>query len=347
MTTDISLSPIPKFVALGNGVWLDEIRVGLKPPIRNVPGGSVTFATIGARMFMPDNTDSIAMIFNAGQDFPDDTVQMFESWSINLKIHRIIDKPSARGLVFYEESNFNRKGFQRLTEPLPVTIKDLEGTSLLLAKAFHFFGTAEYIIEQLHDLEHLRGLCPGTSTIGSPFIIWEPHAKSCRPDTLQKHLDAAKLVDVFSPNHEELNGFFNNASSHKFDKHGVEAQAQVFSVSGIGPSGDGCMLVRCAGDGCFVSSRASGHVWLAPVYLQCASSIVDPTGAGNSFLGAFAIGWQETQDYVIAAMYGHVAASFAIEQCGLPVRSGAGAEEKWNGCNVRHRLEIYRKNRGS
>lgn len=43
MTTDISLSPIPKFVALGNGVWLDEIRVGLKPPIRNVPGGSVTF----------------------------------------------------------------------------------------------------------------------------------------------------------------------------------------------------------------------------------------------------------------------------------------------------------------
>ncbi len=60
-------------------------------------------------MFMPDNTDSIAMIFNAGQDFPDDTVQMFESWSINLKIHRIIDKPSARGLVFYEESNFNSR----------------------------------------------------------------------------------------------------------------------------------------------------------------------------------------------------------------------------------------------
>lgn len=216
----------------------------------------------------------------------------------------------------------------------------------MLARAFHFFGTAEYIIEQFHDLVHLRGLYPGGSDIGRPFIIWEPHAKSCRRDKLQEHLDAVKLVDVFSPNHEELAGLFDEATSATFDKHVVEAQARAFLESGIGPSGEGCMLVRCAGDGCVVLSRASGQVWLPPFYSPRASAIVDPTGAGNTFLGAFAIGWQETQNYVIAATYGQVAASFAIEQWGLPVRSRAGSEEEWNGCVVRHRLETYRKNSG-
>jgi len=60
-------------------------------------------------MFCPNNANSIAMIFNAGKDFPDDIVRTFESWSINLTARRVIDKPSARGLVFYEEANFNRK----------------------------------------------------------------------------------------------------------------------------------------------------------------------------------------------------------------------------------------------
>lgn len=43
MASDVSTQPIPQFVALGNGVWLDEIHFGLNPPIRDIPGGSVTF----------------------------------------------------------------------------------------------------------------------------------------------------------------------------------------------------------------------------------------------------------------------------------------------------------------
>ncbi|KAL9010444.1 MAG: hypothetical protein Q9173_004626 [Seirophora scorigena] len=72
-------------------------------------------------------------------------------------------------------------------------------------------------------------------------------------------------------------------------------------------------------------------------------NLVDPTGAGNAFLGGFAIGLQEISDPVRAARYGTVAAGFALEQLGLPVlgedpRSG---EEVWNGCGAFRRLEEY------
>lgn len=36
----------PRTVALGNGVWLDEIRNEGVAPIKDVPGGSVTFCRI-------------------------------------------------------------------------------------------------------------------------------------------------------------------------------------------------------------------------------------------------------------------------------------------------------------
>lgn len=36
-------SDSPLLVALGNGVWLDEIRKEGDLPIEDVPGGSVTF----------------------------------------------------------------------------------------------------------------------------------------------------------------------------------------------------------------------------------------------------------------------------------------------------------------
>ena len=35
----------PRLVALGNGVWLDEIRKEGTAPVKDVPGGSVTFGT--------------------------------------------------------------------------------------------------------------------------------------------------------------------------------------------------------------------------------------------------------------------------------------------------------------
>lgn len=211
---------------------------------------------------------------------------------------------------------------------------------MLLSTAFQFFGTAEYIEEQVTDIYKLREQAEQPAS-ARPLIIWEPHAKSCQPKTLRAHQEAAEFADVFSPNHEELAGFFDERTSTAFDPQVIERQAKSFLDVGVGPSGDGCMLVRAAGHGCLVMSRGTPPTWLPSFYASDSDMVVDPTGAGNAFLGAFAIGWQETQSYVEAAKHGQIAASFTIEQAGLPARFAHGDAELWNRCSVRERLAAY------
>jgi len=46
-------------------------------------------------------------------------------------------------------------------------------------------------------------------------------------------------------------------------------------------------------------------------------AIVDQTGAGNTYCGAFLVGWCETRDLAQASCWGAVAASFALESTGV------------------------------
>lgn len=226
---------------------------------------------------------------------------------------------------------------------MPVEIKDLQGTEMLHSASFTFFGTAAYIEEQTVDMKRLRWRSERYADDAiNPFVVWEPHAKSCRPDTLDAHLRACRSVGVFSPNHEELASFFCEPSAASFDRSIVERQARTFIDSGIGSSDDGCMLVRAANHGCLILSRQHEVVWLPSYYDSDSHMVVDPTGAGNAFLGAFVIGLQETGSCVEAAKYGQVAASFVIEQIGLPALTGDGDGELWNSCSVRERLAEYR-----
>ena len=58
--------------------------------------------------------------------------------------------------------------------------------------------------------------------------------------------------------------------------------------------------------------------WI-PAYHQSSELVVDPTGGGNTFLGAFAVALARGKGMEEAARWGNVAASFAIEQVGMPV----------------------------
>jgi sugar/nucleoside kinase (ribokinase family) len=234
------------------------------------------------------------------------------------------------------------KDFTRLTDPLPVAVEDLRFHDLIHSKSFHFFGTAAYIKEQTEGIMKLLQktlLWPDLAK--RPFMVFEPVANNCSPSTLDEHLEAAKCVDVYSPNHEELASFFGVEMPLPSDKLIIRKQAQVFLDAGIGPEGKGCMLVRCAEAGCLVLSRGRKPAWFDAYYAKDSDAVVDPTGAGNAFLGAFAIGWLKTTSYIEAARYGTVAASFMLEQHGCPVRSGEGNEERWNGVKVEDRMKEY------
>lgn len=87
--------------------------------------------------------------------------------------------------------------------------------------------------------------------------------------------------------------------------------------------------------------------------------VVDPTGGGNGFLGGMSVALARGKGVVEAAAWGSVAASFMIEQVGVPVLgrevevdvTGAkgekvGEREVWNGESVEERLEKFRERCG-
>ncbi|KFZ25421.1 hypothetical protein V502_00106 [Pseudogymnoascus sp. VKM F-4520 (FW-2644)] len=77
--------------------------------------------------------------------------------------------------------------------------------------------------------------------------------------------------------------------------------------------------------------------WLPP-YHTTPEKVLDPTGGGNAFLGALAITHARGSSLEEAARWGAVAASFAIEQVGMPVLSIDENGERWNGVVVGERM---------
>ncbi|KAJ8105637.1 hypothetical protein ONZ43_g7348 [Nemania bipapillata] len=69
--------------------------------------------------------------------------------------------------------------------------------------------------------------------------------------------------------------------------------------------------------------------------------VVDPTGGGNTFLGGLAIALARGKGLEEAAAWGSVAASFAIEQIGMPTLGyDDDGRETWNGVRVDERPAI-------
>ncbi|KAJ0147714.1 Protein MAK32 [Colletotrichum tanaceti] len=102
-------------------------------------------------------------------------------------------------------------------------------------------------------------------------------------------------------------------------------------------------VIRCGDQGCLTIRRGAEPIWLPPFHDYGSPKVVDPTGAGNAFLGAFAaaFAFAKTRNEVLASAYGAVAASFVVEQIGPPRREVANGKELWNGDGFEERLRQY------
>jgi len=85
------------------------------------------------------------------------------------------------------------------------------------------------------------------------------------------------------------------------------------------------------------------EMWM-PAYHTDSKKVVDPTGAGNGFLGGLAVALARGKGLEEAAAWASVAASFAIEQVGMPkLGNDEKGVETWNGVYVDKRLKEFQK----
>ncbi|KAI8630408.1 Ribokinase-like protein [Xylariaceae sp. FL1651] len=342
-TTSVLRGDRPIFVSLGM-IIVDELRFPSRNTLIDVPGGSGLYATFGARLFKAGHHAlKVGCVVVAGYDFPMSVLTLLQSWEVALFVFRAADKPSTRGLLQYEDDAFGRKTFSYVTQPLQPLASQLETCNALHARSFHFLAPPEDLESQVSSLLHLR---QEQGTTERPLIVWEPATLACDSVNLTSHLKACALVDVFSPNHLELGYLVDGKSKTepKFSRSIVEAQARKFLEHGVGPYREGIVLIRSGEHGVLILSSSGQAEWLPAYYNKNSDKVTDPTGAGNAFLGAFTVAFQETNDPREASLRGLVAASYALEQSGPAELTACSrlSGELWNGSDVLSRLENYK-----
>lgn len=208
-----------------------------------------------------------------------------------------------------------------------------------------------------------------------PTFVWEPVPDSCVPTELPKCLEALKYVDVLSPNLDEFAALIGVEIDlgQESGRQILERKCKEILTLGFGYK-TCAVVVRLGEHGCYCAQYIR-HTFFPAFHGPSGEStvekpktegahhdleekrrphrgvVVDPTGGGNAFLGGFCVGLLTERhpggltEFEVACMYGSVAASFAIEQVGMPNLShnATDGKELWNDENPHDRMREFQK----
>lgn len=322
-------SQVPLFVTMGMFI-IDEIHFNNhRPSVYNVIGGAGTYGVVGARLFLAGCPQRIGWIVDCGSDFPDSVKQEIEHWQTGVVFRTPPDWLTTRGWNSYGSNE--ERAFRYTTPKLRIEVEDLIYYGLLVqAKSFHIICSPNRCIDITAKLSRRRSL-------NGQYVIWEPVPDECKPENWSACLDALRSVDILTPNAKEAAMFFD--MPEPVERDSIEQLARKY-IDHLKPGA--ALVLRCGSKGCLLLStqiRQWYPAYHSPEYSDF--KVVDPTGGGNSFVGGLAAGLVLSGgDLEVAAIYGNIAASFAIEQIGMP-KLVYGDRELWNGQTVDSRIKAY------
>ncbi|KAG0155010.1 hypothetical protein PDIDSM_583 [Penicillium digitatum] len=346
-----------EFCTLGMFIIDDIDFGGSKAGVKNIIGGAASFAVVGARLVSGSKyARSVSWIVDVGSDFPAETLDVIRSWNTDCVIREDPSRLTTRAWNGYHPDE--KRDFKYLTPKLRLE-PEMLSDSQVWSKTFHMVCSASRCVSIVHHILQRRdelqkaGKAPSAAhALKRPIFVWEPVPDLCTPEEQDKFFAANKVVDVKS--------------------HAGQQLVQRITDSGIGPDGNGMLVIRAGKDGSYAYSK-SGKIWL-PAYHQPdasgATPVIDPTGAGNSFLGALAqsmvsegrepfqaVGsvlsnseiwkkalesWGDYQHYPMALICATVAAGFVVEQIGVPQIEVVGkGKELWNQTEFTERVRLY------
>ncbi|KAK4687000.1 hypothetical protein P7C73_g3117, partial [Tremellales sp. Uapishka_1] len=306
-------------------------------------GGGAVYALIGARLWLPPaSLRTLVDRSRSRDDFPKKIEAQLNKLAQGVWVFNENDGTKAvRAAIGYIG---DQRSFTYLVPPPQRSIAHLIHTPLYGARYLHLVESPERISTLLQEIKD-----PAHWT---PRLIYEPHPLFCTASQVTHLERILPALTVLSPNHEELFSMYSLPRLAIMDPQtqpAIERLMRHLLDVGIGPNGDGIIVVRCGRLGACVGTRRGGLRWI-PAFFEGDDElrVRDVTGAGNAFLGGYAAGLALTdEDAYEACLYGTVSASFVVEQFGLPVLSttqeGGQENEVWNNEVPLDRVDALRR----
>ncbi|CDK27413.1 unnamed protein product [Kuraishia capsulata CBS 1993] len=321
--------PDAVFASMGMFI-IDEIHFPNKPSQYNVIGGGGTFSILGSRMVLTkQNSLRAGWILDIGNDFPQQMLGVLQSWNTGVIMRYNSQRQCSRGWNMYGDNDL--RSFKYLTPKLRIDVPDIiKHSNLLHSKSYHLLCSPERCTEILGKLRPLRP--------EEPVIVWEPIPDDCNPQTLPRCLNILKEVDILSPNAQEAAAFFG--LEEPTDHLSIETIADRF-LPYMTKNKNAGVVLRCGALGCFAVSRSGFREWFPAYHSDAAANdykVIDPTGGGNTFIGALATAYVLSQgDWKVSCVAANIASGAAIEQIGMPELE----DDTWNGTSFPDRVRVY------
>ena len=277
----------------------------------NQIGGNGIYASVGARKF----TDRIYLLAKAGENYPQSWLDELADRGIDgSHVIRVPGWQDMRTFYAYvdEKTRDDRdpaSHFARVGQPLP---KELEGYTFSTYETHDPDNPMVIRIDEIPDIVtdgvHIspQGIA-GQLAIAQVFrknnaqhITLDPGEYDLTPETETDIRSISSMVDAFLPSELELGILLDTSNIYE--------AAETFASWGTP-----LVVIKRGPDGCLLYERDANRFTKIPAYPV---DVVDVTGAGDSFGGAFTVGMSETGDPVRSALMGAVAASFCLQGFG-------------------------------
>jgi sugar/nucleoside kinase (ribokinase family) len=238
----------------------------------------------------------VGICAGVGLDFPLAAQEWLDAMEIDTAgVRHDSHQPTLRAWQILEHDGQRTQLWRTRGSVIPAHLAftpDLVPASYWGARGFHLGVHPEHpnlaIIQALRE----RGIS----------VSVEPFREAAQPLSDEELSALLSNCDIFSPNVEEARSLVGDGNPQTLVERLADAGAPIVTLR---MGGDGSLVYRSV-------SRELQHIPVVPI------TIVDPVGAGNAYCGGFLVGWLETGDLRRAGQYATVAASFLVEQYGLP-----------------------------
>lgn len=231
----------------------------------------------------------VGIVARCGTDFPAQALGRLRDAGADISGIRRIDGPTVRNWVIYEADGRRHWAYRtprgRSAEVAPQPA-DIPGAWLDRRPPPVVHIAAMPLASAAALVRSVRARAPGAAVLLDTHEDWHGGAEL---------LGTARSVDVFLPSREELAVLL-----------GYDDPAR--GAAELTGTGVPCVVVKLGAEGALVARPGAGQVRVpaSPV------AVTDPTGAGDSFCGAFAAGLALGEDPAAAARRGCATAAAAI-----------------------------------